>query len=149
MNSWRYTQHGEIVGSPYYMSPEQAAGKVVSPASDIYCLGVIFYEMVTGKRPYVADRMEALLQLHIEAPPPRFESKFSEFQGLLDRTMHKDPTKRFPSASSVVDYITSQWPTVVRLMGAHFLLLSGLVASVCSSSSLGFCPSGGFNPTPV
>lgn len=110
------TQHGEIVGSPYYMSPEQANGRAVSPASDLYCLGVIFYEMVTGKRPYVADSMESLLYQHIHAPPPRFETKFAEFQDLLDRTMHKDPLLRFASAQAVVDYIFSQWPTVIRLM---------------------------------
>lgn len=116
-----HTQHGEIVGSPYYMSPEQAAGKPVSPASDIYCLGVIFYEMVTGKRPYVADSMEALLSQHVNAPPPRFEAKYAEFQELLDRTMHKLADKRFPSAQAVADYIAAHWPTVIRLMEAKSL----------------------------
>jgi serine/threonine protein kinase len=119
-----HTQHGEIVGSPYYMSPEQAGARAVSPASDIYSLGVIFYEMITGKRPYVADHMEALLQQHMHSPPPRFEPKFSEFQDLLDRTMHKDPSRRFSSAQAVVDYITTQWPTVIRLMEARSLSLA-------------------------
>jgi serine/threonine protein kinase len=115
------TQHGEIVGSPYYMSPEQASGRPVSPASDIYCLGVIFFEMVTGRRPFVADSMESLLYKHLKAPSPQFESKFSEFQGLLDRTMHKDPDQRFPSAQAVADYIALHWPTVIRLMQARTL----------------------------
>lgn len=111
-----HTRHGEIVGSPYYMSPEQAAGNAVSPASDIYCLGVIFYEMVTGKRPYTADCIEALLHQHIHAPVPTFEPKLAEFQVLLNRTMHKDPAQRFSSAQAVVDYITAHWPTVLRLL---------------------------------
>ena len=110
------TKHDEIVGSPYYMSPEQAAGRPVSPASDIYCLGAIFYEMVTTRKPYVADSMESLLYQHIHAPPPRFEAKFAEFQQLLERTMHKSPDKRFPSAQAVADYIATYWPTVIRLM---------------------------------
>ncbi len=110
------TQHGEIVGSPYYMSPEQADSRPVSPASDIYCLGAIFYEMVTGKRPYVADSMESLLYQHINAPPPRFEPKYAEFQQLLDRTMHKVAEQRFPSAQAVANYIATHWPTVIRLM---------------------------------
>lgn len=117
--SLEHTQHGEIVGSPYYMSPEQAAGKAVSPASDLYGLGAIFYEMVTGKKPYTADSMEELLRLHMFAPPPRLEPKFAEFQGLLDRTMHKIPEQRFASAQAVADYIVTCWPTVVRLMKAQ------------------------------
>ncbi len=115
------TQHGEVVGSPYYMSPEQAACQPVSPASDIYALGVIFFEMVTGKRPYVADSIQALLALHMNAPPPRFAPKYAEFQELLDRMMHKDPMKRFRSAQAVADYIASYWPTVIRLMDAKSL----------------------------
>jgi serine/threonine protein kinase len=116
-----HTQHGEIVGSPYYMSPEQAAGRPVSPASDIYCLGVIFFEMVTGKKPYIADTMESLLYQHMNVPPPRFEAKYAEFQELLDRTMHKAADKRFPSAQAVADYIAHYWPTVIRLMEAKSL----------------------------
>lgn len=116
--SMEHTRHGEIVGSPYYMSPEQAAGKPVSPVSDIYCLGVIFYEMVTGRRPYTADHMEALLQQHIQAPTPVLEPKFSEFQPFLNQAMHKDPAQRLASAQAVVDYITVRWPTVLRLLGA-------------------------------
>ncbi len=115
------TQHGDIVGSPYYMSPEQAAGRPVSAASDIYSLGAIFYEMVTAKRPYVADSMESLLYQHIHAPPPRFEAKHAEFQQLLDRTMDKSPDKRFPSAQAVVNYISTHWPTVLRLMDDKLL----------------------------
>jgi serine/threonine protein kinase len=63
-----HTRHGEMVGSPYYLSPEQAAG---GAASDIYCLGVIFFEMLTGARPYAANRMDVLLAHHLFSPPPR------------------------------------------------------------------------------
>lgn len=117
--SLEHTQHGEIVGSPYYMSPEQAAGKPVSPASDLYALGAIFYEMVTGKKPYTADSMEELLRLHMQAPPPRLEPKLAEFQGLLDCTMHKLPEQRFASAQATAEYIVTCWPTVVRLLKAQ------------------------------
>lgn len=116
-----HTQQGEIVGSPYYLSPEQAGGKPVSQVSDIYSLGVIFYEMVTGKRPYVADSMEALLYQHVHSPPPRFEPKFGEFQNLLDQMMNKNPKKRFPSAQALADYIVNMWPTMLRLMQARSL----------------------------
>jgi serine/threonine protein kinase len=108
------TQHGEIVGSPYYMSPEQALGQAVSPASDIYCLGVIFFELVTGNRPYVADVMESLLYQHVNAPRPQFEPKFADFQGLLDRMMHKNPEKRFASGQAAVEFVARYWPPVIK-----------------------------------
>lgn len=111
------TQHGEIIGSPSYMSPEQASGQPVSPASDIYSLGAIFYEMITSKRPYVADSLHALLYQHLKAPSPVFEAKFAEFQGLLDRMMDKNPSRRFPNAQAIVDTVFKHWPIVSRFMG--------------------------------
>lgn len=113
------TEHGHIVGSPYYMSPEQAAGQPVSPVSDIYCLGVIFFEMIAGYRPFVADQLDVLLYKHIHTPAPRLEAKFAEFQELLDLAMHKDPLQRFTSAQALVDYITDGWPTILRLIEAR------------------------------
>lgn len=110
------TQHGEIIGSPSYMSPEQALGQAVSPASDIYSLGAIYFEMVSTKRPYIADSLPALLHQHVKAPPPVFDLKFAEFQGLLDRMMAKNPKKRFASAQAIVDTIFRHWPIVSRLV---------------------------------
>lgn len=113
------TRHGEIVGSPYYMSPEQANGKPVSPTSDIYSLGVILFEMITRQRPFVAETLEVLLYKHIHTPAPRLDAKFAEFQELLDRALHKDPAQRFASGQAVVDYITLGWPAVLRLIDAQ------------------------------
>ena len=107
------TQHGEIVGSPFYLSPEQAAGRAVSPASDIYCLGVIFFEMLTGTRPYLADNVETLLYQHLFSPSPRLAPKFAEFQEFLDRLMHKEPEQRFAGGEAILDYISAHWPNVV------------------------------------
>lgn len=114
-----HTQHGQIVGSPYYMSPEQAAGQPVSPASDMYALGVIFFEMIAGYRPFVAEQLEVLLYKHIHTPAPRLEAKYFEFQEMMDLAMHKDPLQRFSSAQSLVEYITVRWPTILRLIDAR------------------------------
>jgi serine/threonine protein kinase len=105
-----HTLHGEIVGSPYYLSPEQAAGRAVSAASDVYCLGVIFYEMLTGERPYTADRVEVLLAQHLFSPTPQLAPQHARLQDLLDQMMHKDPALRMGNARAVADYITRRWP---------------------------------------
>ena len=108
-----HTLHGEIVGTPSYLSPEQAMGKAVSHAADIYSLGVIFFEMLTGAKPYAADKLEALLGQHLFAPSPHLGERFSAYQELLDRMMAKEPSQRFSSARAVVDFISARWPKAV------------------------------------
>ena len=109
-----FTLHGEIVGSPYYMSPEQAAGKPVCPASDIYSLGVIFFEMVTGRRPYSAETMDGMLHLHTQAALPQFDVRHAEFQPLLDGMMKKTLSSRFAQADDVAGVILARWPQALR-----------------------------------
>ena len=66
----RVTAFGELVGTPVYMSPEQCAGAPVDPRSDVYALGVLLYEMVTGLVPFDGATAEETMRLHREAPPP-------------------------------------------------------------------------------
>lgn len=66
--------------------------------------------MLTGHRPYTADRMEVLLAQHLFSPPPRLAAQHSDMQDLLDRMMHKDPALRMGTAQAVVKYITERWP---------------------------------------
>jgi serine/threonine protein kinase/CheY-like chemotaxis protein len=108
-----HTLHGEIVGTPSYLSPEQAMGRAVSDATDIYSLGVIFFEMLTGARPYTADKLEALIAQHLFSPAPRLEERFAAYQELLDLMMAKEPSQRFESARAVVDFISSRWPAAI------------------------------------
>ncbi|MGB5052285.1 MAG: serine/threonine-protein kinase, partial [Caldilineaceae bacterium] len=79
------TQPGTIIGTPAYLSPEQAAGEVVGPASDLYSLGVMLYEMVTGAPPFQGTTT-AILTSHASALPPPAASRVADLPAGVDRT---------------------------------------------------------------
>ena len=97
------TGAGDIVGTPYYLSPEQAQGKPVDARCDIYSLGVLAYEMLTGAKPYHAKTARELLVLHVNAPVPLLPAPHQGFQPVLDRMMAKDPALRYGSATELLD----------------------------------------------
>jgi serine/threonine-protein kinase PpkA len=84
------TDKGLIFGTPHYMSPEQGHGKEIDARSDIYALGVMLYEMLTGKKPFDADNHMAILVHHAKAPIPRLPERCA-LQPLIDTLMAKDP----------------------------------------------------------
>ena len=96
------TATGEIFGTPYYMSPEQGHGREVDPRSDVYSLGVIFYEMLTGKKPYLAPTPMAVIYKHSHSPIPQLPPELGAWQGLLERLLGKEPADRFQSAAELV-----------------------------------------------
>ena len=97
------TGAGDIVGTPYYLSPEQALGSPVDARCDIYSLGVLAYEMLAGAKPYYAITARELLDMHVNAPVPALPPRHERFQPVLDRMMAKDPAQRYPSATALLD----------------------------------------------
>ena len=99
------TKHGEVFGTPYYLAPEQALGLPVDQRIDIYSLGVLFFEMLTGKRPFQADNAQALMYQHVNAPIPRLPANLAVYQGVIDKMMAKKNIDRFATANDLIDYI--------------------------------------------
>ncbi|MBK1734785.1 hypothetical protein CKO15_05670 [Halorhodospira abdelmalekii] len=98
----RMTGTGMSVGTPHYMSPEQARGQTVDPRSDLYALGVVFYEMLTGQVPFDAADSIAIGIQHVTAPLPRLPSPLAAYQPLLDRLLAKTPEERYAGADELI-----------------------------------------------
>ncbi len=96
------TSTGIFLGSPNYVSPEQADGKRVDGRSDIYSLGCIFYEMLTGYKPYHSNSVIDIVIQHKTSPVPTLPAKFAIYQPLLDKMMAKNLDERFASAEEML-----------------------------------------------
>ena len=99
------THTGEIFGTPYYMSPEQGHGDPVDERGDLYSLGVILYEMLTGMKPYVAASPMSVIYKHSHAAIPRLPPQATHLQGLINTLMAKAPIDRYQSATDLVEAI--------------------------------------------
>ena len=94
-----------ISGTPYYMSPEQARGEPTDERTDLYALGVILYQMLTGEKLYVGDTTQAILDQHSHAPLPRLAAHLGAHQPLLDRLLAKDASARLANARELIEAI--------------------------------------------
>lgn len=92
----RITEMGMAIGTPVYMSPEQAAGGEVDGRSDQYSLGVLFYEMLAKKPPFDGETAMQIAYAHVNSPPPSLPVEYSFAQPLLDKMLAKKPDSRFP-----------------------------------------------------
>ncbi len=96
------TGAGEIFGTPYYMSPEQGHGAPVDQRGDLYSLGIIFYEMLTGQKPFDADTPMAMIIRHRHAPIPRLPDELAQYQPAIDRLLAKDADNRFQNVDELL-----------------------------------------------
>jgi serine/threonine protein kinase/CheY-like chemotaxis protein len=96
------TAVGKVVGSPNYISPEQAQGLKVDARTDIYSLGVVFFEMLTGRKPYLGRNAMEVMRQHAQARVPKLPAELASQQYLLDRLMAKEPGERYASADALL-----------------------------------------------
>ena len=101
------TRTGVLRGSPYYMSPEQAMGEELDARSDLYSLGVIYYELLTGKRPYAGQSAIEVLEQHVNAPLPRLPQSLVHHDALITRLLAKDRAERTADAHEVMQAIAA------------------------------------------
>ncbi len=96
------TQTGTAIGTPHYMSPEQARGKSVDGRADIYSLGVVLYLLLAGEVPFDADSAVAIGIKHVSEPIPRLPTELHTFQALLNKCLSKNPEHRYQSGTELI-----------------------------------------------
>jgi hypothetical protein len=106
------TLAGVVIGTPYYLSPEQALGGTADERSDLYSVGVMLYELLTGQRMYAAATLVGLFEMHKKAPIPKLPEPFTRHQKFLERLVAKSPELRYASAeeafNGLMEYMMSE-----------------------------------------
>lgn len=117
------TQTGMVMGTAQYISPEQATGGEATAASDVYALGVVGYESLTGRRPFLGDGAITVAMKHIQEPPPPLpQSVPAPVRELIEIALSKDPTQRYATGGEFADAVAQvragHRPPVPRTVGA-------------------------------
>ena len=97
-----------VVGTPSYMAPEQARGRGIAPASDVYSIGVVLYEMLAGRAPFSGASAVELALCHLQDPPPPLPSTIpSALAAVVERALAKDPAQRFQNGGEMADALAA------------------------------------------
>ena len=96
------TAIGVLRGSPYYMSPEQVQGRTLDARSDLYALGVVFFEMLTGRKPYTATTAIELMQQHVTGDRPPLPPELSMYETVIARLMARGRDDRYADADALL-----------------------------------------------
>jgi len=115
------TRKGRIVGTPAYMAPEQITGVFIDVRADVYALGVMLYELLADRRPFLYERRSELLRAHLLEPVPDVTSMreglwvHPALEALLMKALAKDPAVRFPNGRAMRDALLALPPRCVRV----------------------------------
>jgi serine/threonine-protein kinase len=138
------TQTGQIIGTPHYISPEQAEGRSATESSDIYALGVVLYECLAGRRPFDRDTPIQVALAHVrEVVPPLSEDVPARMRAIVEKALAKDPADRFTNAA---DLATALRGGEVAGLGAGGPVAAGMGADAATTQILERVPADAYGP---
>jgi beta-lactam-binding protein with PASTA domain/serine/threonine protein kinase len=133
------TQTGSIMGTARYLSPEQAQGQAVSPRSDLYAVGIMLYELLTGTVPFEGDSVVAIALRHL-SEPPRAPSTFvptisASLDAIVMRALEKSPERRFADADEFLTALENERERLRHSDGSHTAALAPVVPIVTPTTA--------------
>ncbi|MBB6627906.1 protein kinase [Nocardioides sp. KIGAM211] len=113
------TETGQVMGTPQYLSPEQARGQAATPASDVYSLGVVAYECLVGQRPFQAETAIATALAHLNDPIPALPASVpADLAAVVRHALEKNPADRFPDAAAFGAALRDPSTAATEIVGA-------------------------------
>jgi len=113
------TDHGEVLGTPRYMSPEQVKGRALDLRTDVYSAGVLLFQMLTGRHLFEGETAIEVALHHLHTPPPYLPVELERFQPLMDKLVEKDRDARFRNTDEVIGFLSRKYYQGTGAFGAE------------------------------